>query len=130
MKKIKVEQERCTGCRLCETVCSLSHEGKLNLTVSRIQVDPSSESEYQPKTCRQCQNCPPSEICPTGAFQWNKETGVVTIVEEKCDQCGLCISECPFASVFETNGRILVCDICGGGPRCVEVCQKQAIVFT
>jgi len=129
LKKMEVEQERCTGCCLCETVCCLSHEGKMNLTVSRIQIDPLSESRYHPRVCLQCQKCPPSEVCPTGAFQWDKETRVVRIIEEQCDGCGLCVAECPFSAVFEKDGRILVCDVCDGSPRCLEVCEKRAIIF-
>jgi len=82
LKKIQLNQERCTGCRLCEMVCSLSHEGEMDLGVSRIQIDPSSESYFQPRICLQCQECPPSEVCPNEAFQWDKETGFVKIIME------------------------------------------------
>lgn len=129
MKKIQLKQERCTGCRLCEMVCALSHEGEMNLGVSRIQIDPSSESYFQPRICLQCQECPPSEVCPNEAFQWDKETGFVKIIMEECDMCGLCVPECPFSSVFEKNGKILVCNVCEGKPKCVELCHKQAIRF-
>lgn len=129
MKKIKIQPDRCTGCRLCESVCSLSHEEKMDLTLSRIQVDPFPENSFRPRVCLQCQTCPPSEVCPSEAFQWNGETGVVEILKELCDGCGLCISECSFSSVFEKDGGVMVCDLCEGSPRCVEVCHKQAILF-
>ncbi|NIS61454.1 MAG: 4Fe-4S dicluster domain-containing protein [Proteobacteria bacterium] len=129
MNKIQLEREKCTGCRLCEMVCSLSGEGKMDLTISRIQINPSSENQYQPRVCLQCQRCPPSEVCPTGAFQRDEGTGVVRVAQETCDGCGLCVSECSFSSVFEENGRILVCNLCQGKPKCVEVCHKQAIMF-
>lgn len=129
MKRIQLERERCTGCRLCEMVCSLSNEEKMDLTVSRIQIDPSSENDYQPRVCLQCQKCPPAEVCPTGAFQRDEGTGVVRVTEEACDGCGLCVLECPLSSLLEENRRILVCNLCEGKPKCVEVCHKQAIVF-
>jgi len=129
-KRFRIESEKCTGCRLCESVCSLSHAGKMDLTLSRIQINPLlSEGSYRPTVCLQCQHCPPSEICPKGAFQWEEETGLVKILKEACDQCGLCIPECPFTSVFEGDGSVIVCDVCEGSPKCVEVCQKQAIQF-
>jgi len=128
-KRIRIEVEKCTGCRLCESVCSLFHEEKMDLTLSRIQIDPLTENRFQPKVCLQCQKCPPSEVCPNEAFQWDKKTGAVTILKEKCDQCGLCIPECPFSSIFEGENSVIVCDICEGSPRCVEVCQKQAVQF-
>lgn len=129
MKKIQVKQELCTGCRLCEAVCSLFREGAMDLTLSRIQIDPSSENSYKPRICIQCHQCPPSEVCPKGAFQWNERTGVVKIIKEECDGCGLCISECPSASILKRDGAVQVCDLCDGNPGCVEVCQKQAILF-
>jgi Fe-S-cluster-containing dehydrogenase component len=101
----------------------------MDLTLSRIQADPSSENHFQLRVCLQCEQCPSSEVCPNGAFQWDKETGVVKILKETCDGCGLCISECPFSSIFEGDRGVLVCDICDGSPKCVEVCQKQAILF-
>jgi carbon-monoxide dehydrogenase iron sulfur subunit len=128
-KRIRVENEKCTGCRLCESVCSLSHERKMDLTLSRIQIDPMTENRFRPKVCLQCQQCPPSEVCPNGAFLWDEKTRVVKILKEVCDRCGLCIPECPFSSVFEGDDNVIVCDICEGNPRCVEVCQKQAILF-
>jgi len=126
---MKIASEKCTGCRLCESVCSLFHDKKMDLTFSRIQIDPSSENHYRVRVCLQCEDCPPSEVCPTGAFQWNKATGGVKILEEECNLCGLCIPECPYSSVFEGDGSVLVCDLCDDRPKCVEVCQKQAIQF-
>jgi Fe-S-cluster-containing dehydrogenase component len=128
-KKLVVGPEKCTGCRLCESVCSLFHEQKLDLTLSRIQIDPLEENSFRPKVCLQCQTCPPSEICPNEAFQWDEKKGVVEVLKERCDGCGLCISQCPFSSVFERDGGVIVCDVCEGNPKCVEVCQKQAIQF-
>ncbi len=128
-KVLAVDNEKCTGCRLCEAVCSLYHGEKMDLTLSRIQIDPAPENRFMPRVCLQCQVCPPSEICPNGAFERNETTGVVKILRESCDGCGLCVSECPFSSVFPENGRMMVCDVCGGDPRCVEVCQKQALLF-
>ncbi len=128
-KRFHIESDKCTGCRLCESVCSLSQEKKMDLTLSRIQIDPLSESRYRPRVCLQCKDCPPSEVCPKGAFQREAETGVVKILKNACDRCGLCIPECPFSSVFEGDGSVIVCDVCEGSPKCVEVCQKQAIQF-
>ncbi|MDI6763265.1 MAG: 4Fe-4S binding protein [Thermodesulfobacteriota bacterium] len=128
-RRMTIHQGRCTGCRLCEAVCSLYHGEKMDLTLSRIQIDPSSENRFMPRVCLQCQACPPSEVCPNGAFERDEATGVVKILRESCDGCGLCAPECPFSSVFEENGGVMVCDICGGDPRCVEVCQKQALLF-
>ncbi len=128
-KRIRIENDKCTGCRLCESVCSLSHEEKMDLTLSRIQIDPLTENRFGPRVCLQCHQCPPSEVCPNEAFQWDEKTGAVMILKEKCDRCGLCIPACPFSSVFEGEDRVIVCDTCEGNPKCVEVCQKKSILF-
>lgn len=40
MKKIKVDYMKCTGCRTCEVICSLTHDGKdtVNPRASRIRI--------------------------------------------------------------------------------------------
>lgn len=67
-KALIADHERWTGCRLCESVCSLSHEEKMDLTLSRIQIDPSFENSFRFRVCLQCEHCSPPEVCPSGAF--------------------------------------------------------------
>jgi benzoyl-CoA reductase subunit BamC len=39
MKKIKINTDKCTGCRTCEVICSLTHDkGTINPRKSRIRV--------------------------------------------------------------------------------------------
>ena len=126
---LRLENEKCTGCRLCEAVCALSHEEKMDLTLSRIRIHPLAENRFQVNVCLQCSACPPSEVCPNEAFLWEEKTGGVRILKEKCDSCGLCTSKCPYSSVFEVDQSVIVCDLCEGDPKCIGVCQKRAIQF-
>ena len=34
---LKVEYQKCTGCRLCELVCSVTHDGISNPSRSRVK---------------------------------------------------------------------------------------------
>lgn len=43
--------------------------------------------------CTHCGAC--ITICPTGAFELDKESRLVTFLNEKCIACGLCIKACP-----------------------------------
>ena len=43
--------------------------------------------------CTHCGAC--ITICPTDAFELDKESRLVTFVNEKCIACGLCIKACP-----------------------------------
>jgi benzoyl-CoA reductase subunit BamC len=39
MKKIFIDSKKCTGCRTCEVICSLTHnKGEINPRLSRIRV--------------------------------------------------------------------------------------------
>ncbi|RLI30819.1 hypothetical protein DRO56_05870, partial [Candidatus Bathyarchaeota archaeon] len=48
---------------------------------------------------------------------------------ERCVGCGLCVKACEFNAITLHPGRkvVIVCDLCGGEPKCVEVCPKGAL---
>ena len=54
--RISVNPKKCTGCHLCELVCSLFHLGVINPEKSaiRIQKDDLHTSMNTPLVCRQC----------------------------------------------------------------------------
>jgi Fe-S-cluster-containing dehydrogenase component len=54
----------------------------------------------------------------------------VTIDKEKCNNCTLCIAACPYQAIVLTPQKdVLLCDVCGGSPKCVEMCPTGAIQF-
>ena len=54
--KIRVENEKCSGCHLCEMVCSLFHLGAINMEKAAIRIDKDDldSSLNSPILCRQC----------------------------------------------------------------------------
>jgi len=132
MKLIKIIQENCTGCRLCEATCSFTHFRKISPELSRIRIF--KEEEYGNHIvimCSQCEEAPCIEVCPTEALQRNMESGVVMLDINECSDCGECTEACPIGAPFITNltDHPLKCDLCGGGePECVQVCDRQALV--
>jgi Fe-S-cluster-containing hydrogenase component 2 len=52
------------------------------------------------------------------------------IEEEKCNGCMTCVNECPFQGITydKVNKKAIKCDLCGGDPMCVKVCQPGALV--
>lgn len=42
------------------------------------------------KVCDNAEACNAINVCPTGAFRWNKEKKTLEINEELCINCGLC----------------------------------------
>lgn len=117
---------RCTGCRRCEIVCSLHHEGKIWPEASRIRVFMLVPGVEVPHLCAQCDDYPCIESCPVSALSVDDETSAVIVDREKCTGCSLCIEACsgqiPF--LHPEDGKAVICDLCDGEPECVQVCQS------
>lgn len=45
--------------------------------------------------------------------------------KERCIGCRVCIVACPFGAMsFDTEQHVACkCDLCGGAPKCVEICK-------
>lgn len=117
---------RCSGCRKCEIACSLFHENRIWPEASRIRVFMIVPGLEFPHFCAQCQDYPCVESCPAEALSISAKTAAVLVDEEKCVACGKCIDACPgrVPHVHPSKDHILICDLCGGDPRCVKVCQE------
>jgi len=125
---------QCSGCRMCELVCSFTHERVFNPAHSRIRVV-TLEAELidYPVTCRQCTNPPCQKACPTNAIETNySPLEANRIHEELCIGCGECVSACPFGAITIPAGEKfpVLCDLCGGNPQCVEYCPMKVLTFT
>ena len=129
MRRILVDAERCAGCRLCEMVCSFHHEAKFSPGLSRVRVIKEDKHGFDyPVLCHQCDPCPSTAACPTGALTMRE--GVVHLNEEACTGCGACVEACVFDAVkLDESLKPLICDLCGGEPACVERCPTDALAF-
>ncbi|MEM0253852.1 MAG: 4Fe-4S dicluster domain-containing protein [Candidatus Bathyarchaeia archaeon] len=117
---------RCSGCRRCEIACSFFHEGKIWPEASRIRVFMLLPGIEVPHFCVQCEDYPCVEACPVKALSISDETGAVLVNSESCTGCGNCIKACPGAvpHIHPEKRVILICDLCGGDPKCVKVCRE------
>ena len=62
------------------------------------------------------------------------ERGVVVMLDDVCDRCGMCASSCPYDAIFyyAPQDRYVKCDLCAGraaGPLCVELCPVGALTM-
>jgi Fe-S-cluster-containing hydrogenase component 2 len=127
MRFLGAAQELCTGCAICEMVCSLGHTGAVNPAEARLRVVETEDERRHPIICRHCSKPRCKEACPIpGAMAIDAGTGAVVVVSDKCDRCRACVEACPFTAIFVgPNGDILKCDLCGGDPLCVKHCYPR-----
>lgn len=132
-KKVLVfEPKKCIGCRLCEGYCAMTHYGVNNPSKSCIRIIRNHEKQLDIAIyCHQCVNPPCVGACKFDALNVDSETGAIVVNEDNCTACRMCIEECPYAvpSIHQDNNIIMICDLCGGDPKCVEICPENAIQY-
>ena len=119
LMKIKVDKKKCTGCHLCEMVCSLVHVGVINTEKSAIRVekDDLDTSLHEPVVCRRCKEM----TCLTDEdVEEDQERKTYLWSKSRAERC-------PFRALSVFDDVAFHCDLCGGRPQCVKVCTSKAI---
>lgn len=123
MKDIKVDFDKCTGCRHCEAACSLQHfEDRVNPNLSRIRVYLDMEKDIHIPVL-------------AGPYTDAKCTSRYAIVMggKEYEHCILCRAACPEREIFFEPGTEvpLKCDLCGEPPDpvCVKWCIHGALTL-
>ncbi len=133
MMKLAVKKSVCVGCMLCESACSIFHDGAVHLDSARVQISRGQalDHTYGINICRQCKICPPIDACPEQAI-CRDDVGAIIIDYATCvDGCSICVDTCHLDAVFQTPGaKPAVCDLCGGEPQCVKMCEPLALATT
>ena len=140
-----VKVDKCLGCKSCELACAVEHSKSRDLYQS-IYEKPSPRTRVRvgqgvgfaiPLQCRQCEDAPCLEICPTNALYRADEDSPIVIDDDKCIGCKWCILACPFGVITLDRGgrKIVKCDQCferverGELPACVSACPTGALEF-
>ena len=127
--RISVFAEKCTGCRICELVCSQRQLQAYNPKSACIKVVNLDYWGYSnPVLCIQCKKPGCVEACSPKALS-QSEDGVIHLDADKCDGCGLCVDACFSGAINwnEEKGLPMICDLCEGKPLCVEWCPIGAL---
>jgi Fe-S-cluster-containing hydrogenase component 2 len=132
--QIMIDLEKCTGCGICEMVCSLYHIKECNPEKSKIRVirHPIEGITYSvPMVCQQCEKPLCKSVCPKGAILRDIKTNALVVDEKRCIGCKFCFNACPFGgiSINTKDGIATKCNLCGGEPKCVEFCPTGALSF-
>ncbi len=146
-----VDLKKCMGCCTCMLSCSLAHNGKASLALSRIQITQDLfkpfPDDIQMSTCLQCEDAACVKACPVGANSADGDYGFVRDIDPaKCIGCMQCIEACPHTPKrvqWDPETRTATkCDLCkntpyaeaeggpGGQQTCISVCPVNAISFT
>lgn len=131
-KALEIDPGKCTGCLQCELACSFEHGGVFNPARSRIRVFEFEHGRRSiPYTCTQCDEAWCLKACPVGAIDIDALTGAKTVSDAVCVGCKACTVACPFGTILfnPDDGKVFKCDLCGGDPKCAEICPTDAIVY-
>jgi len=125
---ITLDLARCSGCSRCEVNCSFFHSGKIGRSGARIKVVKIEEMGIDyPVVCQQCRERYCTK-CPEKAIRVDS-LGQVIVSPTLCTACGTCEILCPIGALELFEEIPLVCDLCGGDPRCVKACTLDAIHY-
>jgi anaerobic carbon-monoxide dehydrogenase iron sulfur subunit len=126
----------CAGCRTCEAVCALSHDGAVSPSLARTWItDYVVEGRrIEGITCRQCSVPECALACPANAIVADPKTGARVVDVTKCVGAGLCVKACPQypnspVRLNVSTKKAIKCDLCGGDPLCVKFCPEAAMTL-
>ncbi|MCL6479762.1 MAG: (4Fe-4S)-binding protein [Peptococcaceae bacterium] len=126
VKTIRVDLDKCNGCRGCELACSAYHAtpkySSINPARSRIRVvmDPFND-----------------EFVPIRSTDYTKAAcdgrRVYTIKGKEYSECSFCGTICPTRELFfdPDSGLPLKCDLCEDEkePLCVQACPQGCLTY-
>lgn len=153
-KFVIADHKRCIGCATCMAACFKSAYERGKLSKSRLSVLRQAAG-VMPTQCRQCDDGPCANVCPTGALRFNDDC--IELHEEICIGCKLCTIACPYGAIT-SNAELMPsvnysvepkyyleiesqagakniaikCDMCFGredGPACVDACPTSALIM-
>ena len=126
VKEIKVDLDKCIGCRACEVACSGFHASpkfsSINPARSRIRVVMDLLNDvYVPLRAG---DYSAAECAGRNTFKINGK---------EYSECSFCSVSCPARDLFREpdSGLPLKCDMCEGEakPLCVQVCRCEALTY-
>jgi Fe-S-cluster-containing hydrogenase component 2 len=113
---------------MCETACAFFHSGKVNRHLSRIKLINLYEIGIDgPVLCVQCSERYCLD-CPEKAITVG-DLGEIVVSMTNCVLCKKCERNCPIGAIEIFDNMVLVCDLCGGTPKCVKACTEKALTY-
>ena len=95
-KFVIADYKRCIGCATCMAACFRSAYERGKLSKARLTVLRQAKG-VMPTQCRQCDDGPCANVCPTGALRF--DDNYIELHEEICIGCKLCTIACPYGAI-------------------------------
>ncbi|MDR2570839.1 MAG: 4Fe-4S binding protein [Oscillospiraceae bacterium] len=123
MRKIVADSAKCTGCGVCEDVCSMAFYKVKDRAKSAIRVTECDDGGYRVTICDQCGVC--RGMCSMMSLMTAKN-GVVRLDKKTCVGCLICVAECPCGCMFYHDDlpTPFKCEACG---LCARKCPAGAL---
>ncbi|MEW6623081.1 MAG: 4Fe-4S dicluster domain-containing protein [Bacillota bacterium] len=139
MEQLLITPERCLGCHSCELACAVEHSEAKDLIgavlkkeqpVARIFVETDGRSNL-PLQCRHCEEPYCVYACMSGAMKKDEETKRVSVDQDRCVGCWMCVMACPFGAIVQDTMQRVInkCDFCPDKkePACTAACPTGAL---
>ena len=129
IKTIKIDVDKCNGCRACELICSAFH------------ANPKYSSTNPERSRIRLVREPLKDVyLPVYAGEYTEAEcngrDVYTIDGKEYDECSFCRASCPSRTLFKEpdSGLPLKCDMCEDEPPqekplCVQWCLNDALTY-
>jgi benzoyl-CoA reductase subunit BamC len=129
IKTIRIDADKCNGCRACEVICSAFHAtpkySSNNPARSRIRMMRDPLRDVFIPVCA-------GEYAPAECMGRDK----YIIDGKEYDECGFCRASCSSRNIFKEpdSGLPLKCDMCESDPplsepMCVKWCLNKALIY-
>jgi len=114
LKKLATDSTKCTGCGICENVCSKAFYKVEDKEKSAIRITADENGGYTIAVCDQCGVC--KEMCQIMALR-TAANGVVQLNKKTCVGCLVCVGECLRDYMFyndelPTPFKCIACGLC------------------
>lgn len=146
-----IDLDNCAGCKACAMACKDRNDLPMGTKFRKVldyaggswSVEngvcaPSGVFSYSVSlSCNHCDDPACVRSCPSTAMQKDPETGLVTVDDNVCIGCGMCVNACPYHEPRLVGSPVhsSKCDGCfdlvsqGGNPRCVDACIMRCLHF-
>ena len=123
LKKLVADPAKCTGCGVCEEVCSKAYYKEVNREKSAIRVSADENGGFSIAVCDQCGVC--RGMCSMMSLM-TAQNGVVRLDKKTCVGCLICVAECLRGFMFYNDElpTPFKCVACG---LCAKQCPSGAL---